>query len=442
MVAWQTNMTKNPSPETTMILLFTRYPVAGLVKTRLIPVLGKDGAAQIHQRMTEYTLRQIIQTGFPYCICYTGGSLTHMESWLGEEHCYLPQPEAEFGKRLYDAFNTAFADGYKKVLLLGADCPDNRTDNILKAVAALDTHDTVFGAATDGGYYMIGLTKLQPQLFENIDWGTERVLQQSIAKISDYALLQELNDVDHHMAIPKKISVIVPTLNEETHIDRLVDEVSQGFHTELVFVDGGSTDATVKKASQRNVRVYSSTPNRAMQMNLGVQKATGDILLFLHADSSLPLDWDRHIRQALCDSAVSLGFFRFALQERFRGKRLIEWGTNIRAHILKRPYGDQGFFLRKKDFLNFGGYADVPLLEDIFFVQVARKHGKLLEIQQPLSTSARRWIRHGALKVTLYNQAILFAAFLGADLQELAQAYRCGNNPLKILFSKHLFSLR
>ena len=324
------------------------------------------------------------------------------------------------------AFADAFAQGARKAIVVGCDCPDNRAANLQAAVRALDHAPCVIGPARDGGYYLIGLTKPRPDLFRGIDWGTASVLEQTLGKAGDCTHIPVLDDVDEREDIPSKISVIIPARNEAGCITGVVRQVLAGFNTEVIVVDGGSADDTRERAAAAGATVLESLPGRAVQMNRGVRSATGEVLLFLHADSVLPEAWDCHIRRVIKQPRTMLGYFRFAIIGEFRGRLLVEWATNIRSSLFKRPYGDQGLFLRRRDFFALGGFPDVPILEDLLLVKKARQRGRLDCTHSPLGTSGRRWMHYGVIKTTLLNQWILLAAWFGGDLSRLQQAYRQG----------------
>lgn len=417
-------------PNDVLIIIFTRFPVAGNTKTRLIPALGSKGAAELQQQMTEFTVGQAVATGQPLQIRYTGGTAAQMRDWLGTQHEYVAQSQGDLGERMSKAFEDAFNAGAKKIIIIGSDCPDNRTGNMLAAIQLLDKTSCVLGPAFDGGYYLMGLTKLQTALFCGIDWGGASVLQQTIAKTRDYKLLQTLNDVDEQSDLQEKISVVIPALNEERNIASTICQVLSGFNTEAIVVDGGSSDRTRERAAAEGAIVISSSPGRAGQMNAGARQVTGDILLFLHADSILPPAWDVQVRKIMNWSGVSLGFFSFAIEGDFAGRKWVEWGTNIRSRLFKRPYGDQGMFLRKKVFEALGTFPEVPILEDLMLLKQAKRQGKICCTNSVLFTSGRRWKKFGFIKTTLINQAMLLGAWLGADLNNLSQAYSQGLIPL------------
>jgi hypothetical protein len=160
-------------------------------------------------------------------------------------------------------------------------------------------------------------------------------------------------------------------------------------------------------------------------MNAGAAAATGEILLFLHADTELPDHWDFLIRSALKNQQIALGAFRFQVKERLRGIGWVEWGTNIRSGFFRMPYGDQGLFLPREMFERIGGFPDQPILEDVKLVKAARKLGEIITLNEPALTSGRRWQRLGVLRTTVRNQLILLGAALGISPRLLERLYKC-----------------
>ncbi|MGF1479174.1 MAG: TIGR04282 family arsenosugar biosynthesis glycosyltransferase [Cyanophyceae cyanobacterium] len=196
------------------LLIFTRYPEPGKTKTRLIPALGEAGAANLQQQMTQHTLKQAkelrSQRPLSIQVYYAGGSSTVMQAWLGPDLTYCQQGVGDLGQRMKQAFQSALAAGMERVVAIGTDCPDIDAAILAKALTALKQHDLVLGPAEDGGYYLIGLKRLVPELFTGIDWGTETVLRstQHIAQTLGLTVysLRLLNDVDR----PEDLSIWEP----------------------------------------------------------------------------------------------------------------------------------------------------------------------------------------------------------------------------------------
>ena len=189
------------------LLIFTRYPEAGRVKTRLIPALGADGAKRLHRRMTEDTLVKLKGTAIIE-VCYDGGNEKLMREWLGREFVYTPQGPGSLGERLHTAFLHAFRQGEDRVVAVGTDCPGLEKTHVEKAFLLLTRRDLVLGPAADGGSYLIGLRNLCPEIFTGIPWGTGEVFHQTRKKADSMglktAILAELADVDR----PKDLSLL------------------------------------------------------------------------------------------------------------------------------------------------------------------------------------------------------------------------------------------
>jgi len=187
-----------------LLILFTRYPQAGKAKTRLIPALGPQGAAELQKRMTEQAVGQIKKflatQEVAAQICYEGGNELLLRDWLAVDLPCLPQGAGSLGERLELAFRTAFAEGVGRVVIVGSDCPGLNPAIFARAFAALARHDLVLGPATDGGYYLIGLAAPQPYLFREIPWGGSEVFETTRSRADLLQLsthcLEQLADVD------------------------------------------------------------------------------------------------------------------------------------------------------------------------------------------------------------------------------------------------------
>jgi rSAM/selenodomain-associated transferase 2 len=221
-----------------------------------------------------------------------------------------------------------------------------------------------------------------------------------------------------------KISVIVPVLNEAHHLSKTLALVSVATNIELIVVDGGSQDATIAVAQTAGAKVIASTPGRAIQMNLGAEISTGDILLFLHADTRLPPKFDAMIRETLAYSIA--GAFELNVDLPSVGVRLVEWGTNLRSRYLQLPYGDQAIFLTKSVFEVVGGFRALPIMEDFEFVQRLKRYGNIRIVPAAVLTSGRRWQRLGVVRTTLINQLVIAAYLTGVPPDRLRQWYRTG----------------
>ncbi|MBT8360343.1 MAG: glycosyltransferase family 2 protein [Desulfobacterales bacterium] len=221
------------------------------------------------------------------------------------------------------------------------------------------------------------------------------------------------------------ISVIIPTLNEEGQISRL-GSMLQPLGGEIILVDGGSTDHTVKAAEDIGFTVLRSPLGRASQMNKGAHHARGTILLFLHADTVLPVDFTEPILEAFEDAKTALTAFSLSVNTKSVLLRAIIGIANIRSRWFHLPYGDQAIALRATTFFGLGGFPDLPIMEDYQLVKRASGVGSIITFQQKVTTSARRWKRLGILQTTLINQIVVVGFKLGVAPERLALLYRRG----------------
>ncbi len=416
----------------------TRLPCEGKNKTRLIPALGSMGATAFHERLARHAIGRassyaLMHPGTKVQVQLEGGSTVDGQTWLGEIDC-LVQKNGDLGQRLQAAVEQAFSDGAHRVLVMGTDCPSLDEPLLAEAFDALDRADLVFGPAADGGYYLVGLTKACPEIFQNIDWGGSQVLNQSLAAAAacgmNVSLLEVRADVDVPDDLPaaytvlaegNTLSVIVPTLNEESRLPKLLERLKQGSPHEIIIADGGSSDRTVEIAEQAGVHVIHAALGRASQINLAAVMATGEFLLFLHADTMPPSDYSRVIQRVLQSPGTSAGAFRFALACNFAAAPLIESLVHLRCHLQGTPYGDQGLFIRRRIFRHLGGFPDWPVLEDLHLVRRLKQLGPVRTAHQAAMTSPRRWENGGIVRTFLRHQLMLAAYHLGVPPRLIAR---------------------
>ncbi|MEP1059493.1 TIGR04283 family arsenosugar biosynthesis glycosyltransferase [Stenomitos frigidus] len=220
------------------------------------------------------------------------------------------------------------------------------------------------------------------------------------------------------------ISIIIPTLNEAENLVQTLKTVQDNNSMEVIVVDGGSWDDTVRIAKSLNVRVISSTAKRSDQMNLGAALAKGDILLFLHADTHLPLRFEHWILQTLAKPNIIAGAFELKINSTVPALRWVEWGVKLRSHLFQMPYGDQAIFLRASIFQELGGFPDLPIMEDFELMRRLKQRGRIKIAPAAVITSNRRWKKLGVCRTTLINQLIIVGYLLGISPERLLKWYR------------------
>ena len=225
------------------------------------------------------------------------------------------------------------------------------------------------------------------------------------------------------MDASRKISVIIPTLNEAKVLEKTLSRLQPELKShELIVVDGGSADTSVCIAEKYG-RVITTQRGRAKQLNAGAAAATGDILIFLHADI-----WLESGALAAVTTALASGYAGGGFRQKIDGQRvlyrLIERAGDLRGKYLKVFYGDSGIFLARADFEKIGGFPDVPIMEEMEFSKGLRRLGKTTLLTPYIHISARRWEARGVVRTTLKNWLITLLYFLGVSPEKLARLYR------------------
>lgn len=224
------------------------------------------------------------------------------------------------------------------------------------------------------------------------------------------------------------VSVIVPALNEGSAIAATLAPLqhARAAGHEVIMVDGGSTDATVERARPLADRIITSPPGRATQQNAGAAVATGDVLWFLHADTLAPADAIDTLCDALADGRRCWGRFDVRLSGNRWPFRVIERAMNLRSCLTRIATGDQGIFVTRPAFEAVGGFAEIPLMEDVALSKRLRRHGAPACLKTRLVTSSRRWEQHGIARTVLLMWRLRLAYALGATPAALAERYRRG----------------
>ncbi len=436
------------------LIIMSRVPQPGNTKTRLIPALGNEGAAQLHAALIRRTWQTVKrfqeQESCQVCVHYSGSDIEVLKELMPSAE-FKSQTGETLGDRMDHAIRSSSSSPGGPYVVIGTDSPELDETILSRAFDELRVVDVVLGPALDGGYYLIGMREPEAHLFHEIAWGRSEVLQSTIRRCQElrlsYSLLDELSDIDEPDDLlvcrklggdfekilvgdqSAKLSIIIPTLNEESSLPRQLEAIKmatdrfEGGAIEIIIADGGSQDQTVEIAREHRVRVVSVKGGRGRQLNAGAALASGEYLLFLHADSMLPERAFDEIDRILSGGVV-LGAFRLGIDGERRLLRWVEWGANLRSRWWSLPYGDQGLFLRREDFLGMHGFRPWPMMEDYEIVRRARKLGRVKISEEAVLTSARRWNRRGIMMTTLINQLCLVAFHSGVSVGRIERFYR------------------
>jgi len=225
------------------------------------------------------------------------------------------------------------------------------------------------------------------------------------------------------------ISVIIPTLNEEKSLPRTLACLSRSALTEIIIVDGGSTDSTLRLAQEfcartANAHIITAPRGRSRQMNEGAKASRSDILLFLHADTRLPSEANLMIESALTNPVVVGGRFDVTFDSPSVWGTMISTLMNWRSRLSGIATGDQALFIRRHVFEQLGGFADIPLMEDIEFSRRLKRTGRMAALHQKVTTSFRRWERRGPLRTIILMWILRFLYWAGVNPMRLSRWYK------------------
>lgn len=219
------------------------------------------------------------------------------------------------------------------------------------------------------------------------------------------------------------ISVIIPTYNEATciaatlaHTRRLLPEA------EIIVADGGSQDGTLESVTKAGVRLVPASRGRGPQCRAGAAAATGRLLLFLHADTTLPANAAEVLTTAFARPEVQIGTFRLAFDEPTWFLRACAWCTRLDSVFTR--FGDQGIAIRRDFYESLGGLPAWPLFEDVELLRRARRRTRVWSFPAVVTTSARRFHRRGPLRQQMQNGRLLLRFLLGTSPEKLAAEYR------------------
>lgn len=438
------------------IIIFTRVPIPGRTKTRMMPQLSPKQCAKLHVCFLKDINKECEKCLADIFVCYTtedDKQKRYLKEVVGKQKGYFSQQGEHLGERMYRALKEVFAMGYEECILIGTDVPELRSGDLMRAFEVLKTQDVVFGKTHDGGYYLVGMKKARREAFGLDQYGHGSVLEETIKALSQAGITvgytkkhwdmdtpSDLNEYRKRMRVRKElrqtetgryvagispISIIIPIYNEEKRIVMFQEQLKelQG-KCEILFVDGGSTDRTLELIDP-GYTVLHSEKGRGRQMNAGAKASCGDILFFLHCDSELPPKPLAEIRRVMRDYRAgcfgiafhSHNFFMFTC-------RVI---SNHRVKDRKIMFGDQGIFVDRELFFEVGMFPEIPIMEDYqFSLTLKEKRVKLGMAGRRIYTSDRRFPKGTVPKLKLMWKMNRLRKMYrdGASIERISDMYR------------------
>jgi rSAM/selenodomain-associated transferase 2/rSAM/selenodomain-associated transferase 1 len=449
------------------LIVLAKPPLRGRAKSRLARGVGDGRAARLARAMLSDTLR------FVAALTDAHDDLDARFAWTGSLESYplaahrpppVPQGDGDLGARMARLAADALGeDGVQRVLLLGTDCPALPEAHVRAALTLLEAHEVVLGPVEDGGFWGLGLSATAPALrdlrwLDDIDW----TAADTAAAVRARALALGLHvadapasfDVDRAEDLPRleralhdepgrapdtlselgapadtePLSVVVAHLDEGAGLDACLDALlRQPDPLEIVVADGGSRDGSAERAAARpGVTVCVTETGRGRQLAAGAALATGDRLLFLHADVRLPPDGTRLIHAALDRPGAEAGAFvtRTLADPTLpdRAGPLLRL-ADVRSRITRHPYGDQALFVTRAAYEAVGGFRALPILEDYDLARRLAARRPIARITTPVTVSGRR-MQTRPLRTTVALRLIPLLYRLGVDPVRLARLYR------------------
>jgi uncharacterized protein len=221
------------------------------------------------------------------------------------------------------------------------------------------------------------------------------------------------------LSVDRPVSIVIPVYADADALRRTLASIESSDAEIVVVGTAGDRSLDALRTDRPDITWVEAPRGRARQMNAGAACARGAALVFLHADTRLPSGWAIEVDRALRDPAIALGCFRFALDSASIPARVIEVGVRLRVALARLPYGDQALFVRRQTFDAIGGYADVPIMEDVLFVKRARRFGHLYISTLPAVTSARGWERDGWVRRTAVHLRLIVLFIAGVPPERL-----------------------
>ena len=220
------------------------------------------------------------------------------------------------------------------------------------------------------------------------------------------------------------LSVIIPTLNESKNLPSLLSDLSEIKNAEIIIIDSLSSDKTKEIAEIYGTNFYKlNEKNRGLQLNFGAQKASGEWLLFIHADSRFKENWSEEINLIMKEKSSKVYFFNFKINNQKKIYRILEFFVNLRCLFFKNPYGDQGLLIQKNIYFKNEGFKKIPLMEDIDFIKRIKNKEHIICLKNSIYTSSRKWERKNFLIQSFKNWRLRKRWLKGEPIELIYKEY-------------------
>ena len=432
------------------LIYFTKEPLEGKVKTRLAKSIGDTEATKIYKLMLNQILGLHVRDEIDKFVFTQTYSSDYKKYFEGSE--IFIQVGDNIGEKMLNAFITLFAKGYEQVILIGADIPLLDEEIIHDAFDALKDHHATINKSEDGGYYLIGFNKeyFKQKSFQidfsdvvfNRTLDTLKSLHVKIGKelfdidyIADLRRFASLNlqtklglHVKKLLSSYPSISVIIPVYFEKENLPKTLQNLktnAKELNYEIIISDTPDVTTIEDIDTTSCFTCKALKAGRAYQLNEGAKMARGEILLFLHADTFLPKNWDEKIYNLYTQNKNLVGAFSLGINTNKLFIKLIEFLANVRVYFTNTPYGDQGQFFSSNLFNEINGYDEIPLMEDISIIKkIHQKNIKVKILKTKIYTSDRRWKNEGMLYTSLRNRILSTLYYFGVSAEKLKRYYK------------------
>ena len=435
------------------LIIFTKEPMEGKVKTRLAKSIGNFEATYIYKLLLKNILNLELNKNIDTYVSLL--AFTDAYKKYFEKQTILFQEGHNIGSRMAYSFKKVFEMGYDNVLLVGSDIPIFDEEIINNCFDELRTHDSIISKSEDDGYCLIGFNKnsFKEETF-NIDFNKDVYSQTfntlknlkvkvtntffDIDDINDLRKFTNLNNIKTNRTLQSyskkllksfpKISIIIPVYYEKDNLTKTILTIKENsFYNDFeIIICDTPEKTTINDIDCSNVKVtLSKKAGRAFQLNEGAKCAKSEILLFLHADTLVPKNWDKYIIDVYSKKQELCGAFLLGIQTDNLIIKIIESLANLRVKFSNIPYGDQGQFFSASLFNKIGQYDEIPLMEDIAILKKVHSLNIKAEIiDKKITTSDRRWKKEGIFYTSLRNRVLSTLYFFGVPSEKLKKYYK------------------